>query len=253
MARLPGPFLGAAPRPELPALAPEQVERFRAAGFLVVPRFTTPEDVARIRALLLGLYARFERLPATQALDLGDEARPAARGQIPEINWTTRLVPELKRTLAFVRCGQLAEQLLGCAAAHTGYDHAIFKPPHNGRATPWHQDEAYTVDRGPFGSLTFWIPLQDVTVEMGCMQFVPGSHLGPLRPHHRRGHRPGAHALEAEGVDPAPAVACPLPVGGATVHLPRTLHYTGPNQTPHPRLAWSVEFGPPPRRRWKVF
>jgi hypothetical protein len=28
------------------------------------------------------------------------------------------------------------------------------------------------------------------------------------------------------------------------VHFPRTLHYTGPNLTPIPRLAWSLEFGP---------
>jgi hypothetical protein len=50
--------------------------------------------------------------------------------------------------------------------------------------------------------------------------------------------------MEAIGGDVARAVACPLPLGGATIHLPRTLHYTGPNMTDRPRLAWGIEFAP---------
>jgi hypothetical protein len=43
---------------------------------------------------------------------------------------------------------------------------------------------------------------------------------------------PGSHApttatLAADNVDDSTAVACPLPTGGATVHHPLTLHYTG--------------------------
>jgi len=45
-------------------------------------------------------------------------------------------------------------------------------------------------------------------------------------------------------VDVSRAVACPLRAGDVTVHFPRTLHYTGPNLTAVPRLAWSLEFGP---------
>jgi hypothetical protein len=58
------------------------------------------------------------------------------------------------------------------------------------------------------------------------MQFIPGSHRGPLVPHERKD--PRGHSLDAVGIDTARAIACPLPLGGATVHLPRTLHFTGP-------------------------
>jgi hypothetical protein len=57
---------------------------------------------------------------------------------------------------------------------------------------------------------------------------------------------------EAVGVDAAAAIACPLPLGGATVHLPRTLHHTGPNLTAMPRLAWSLEFAPRGRSSWRT-
>jgi hypothetical protein len=237
----------------LPALSAEDIDRFHRQGFLAIERFTTPEDLARIQTILDELYARLRQLPPQHTVDLGDEGRHDGTPQIPEINWTLRLAPRLRATLAFARCGALAEQLLGCRALHTGYDHAILKPPHNERATPWHQDQAYTDDRGPLSGLHFWIPMQEVTVEMGCMHFIPGSHLGEVLPHRRRGGRTSAHVMEAESVDTSAAVACPLPAGGATVHLPRTLHYTGPNLTDQPRLAWSLEFGPPRTRWWRRY
>lgn len=238
---------------DLPLLGPEEVARFYREGFLVIPRLTTPDDVAEIRRALNRLYARFHRLPRTQAIDLGDAARPDGVPQIPEINWTLRLAPRLRSTLAFARCREIAAQLFGGRAEHTGYDHAILKPPRNGRATPWHQDQAFTEDRGPFSSIHFWIALQPVTIEMGCMQFVPGSHLSPLLPH--RPVSEHAHAMQVDDVDLSTAVACPLPAGGATVHLPRTLHATGPNLTDEPRLAWGLEFGPPlpPPPRWRAW
>jgi hypothetical protein len=231
-------------------LCEEDVLAFRRQGFVIVPSLTTPEDIALIRETLLGLYARFAELPRRQAVDLGTRAVSTVP-QIPEINWTIGLAPVLRHTLAFSRCAAVAGRLLGRAAVHTGFDHAILKPPANACATPWHQDEAYVDPRCAHETVHFWIPLQDVSLEMGCMQFIPGSHRGPLRPHRRRGGSAEAHALEAEGVDPSLAVACPVASGGATAHLPRTLHYTGPNLTDEPRLAWILEFGVAPGR-WRT-
>ena len=38
------------------------------------------------------------------------------------------------------------------------------------------------------------------------------------------------------------------------MHLPYTLHHTGPNMTDEPRLAWILEFGPArPRARWRAW
>jgi hypothetical protein len=237
---------GSAPDVGSRSLTPEEIGHLHDQGFLAIERFTSPADLARIREVLLGLYARFHRLPARYPLDLGDTAHHDGPPQIAEINWTLELAPALGETGTFARCVSVAEQLLGCTARHTGYDHAILKPPHNARGTPWHQDQAYAGERRSLVTVYFWIPLQAVTIEMGCMQFIPGSHLGPLLPH-RRPDR--SHALEAVGVEASRAVACPLPLGGATVHLPRTLHHTGPNMTDEPRLAWSLEFAPSLRSR----
>ena len=41
----------------------------------------------------------------------------------------------------------------------------------------------------------------------------------------------------------AEPIACPLPLGSATIHTERTLHYTGPNHSSAARYAWVVQFG----------
>ena len=223
------------------AVSVDSVARFHELGFLVVPDITTADDLAVVSRLLAGLYRRFPALVrARRAHDLGGESEGAR--SILEINQTVDLAPELAETLTFKRCAAVAEQLLGRRVEHR-FDHAIYKPAFNGVATSWHQDEAYAVERRIF-SAHFWVPLQTVTQDMGCMEFIPGSHRGALVRHRRRDPLRDSHALEVADVDTSKAVACPIRAGDATVHFPRTVHYTGPNRTGTPRLAWALEFGP---------
>jgi ectoine hydroxylase-related dioxygenase (phytanoyl-CoA dioxygenase family) len=130
-------------------------------------------------------------------------------------------------------------------------DHAIFKPARFGAATPWHQDEAYWNPELDYTTLSVWMPLQEATVENGCMQFIPGSHKLEVLPHHCINHDPRIHGLEVdEGqIDLSHPAICPLPAGGATFHLNRTFHYTGPNRSDVPRRAYILGFGRPPQPR----
>jgi ectoine hydroxylase-related dioxygenase (phytanoyl-CoA dioxygenase family) len=89
------------------------------------------------------------------------------------------------------------------------------------------------------------MPLQDVTVESGCMQFVPGSLRQPVLPHHPISNDPRIHGLEVDHLDAAQVVACPIPAGAVTIHHCRTLHYAGPNLSDEPRRAYIQVFGLP--------
>lgn len=222
-------------------LTDEAVERFHRLGFMVITDLTTREDLEAVSRLLAGLYRRFhELMDARRAHDLGSERNDSR--PILEINQTVELEPRLAGTLTFRRCAAIAERLLRHPVEHR-FDHAIYKPPFNGAATSWHQDEAYALERR-IRSAHFWVPLQDVSHDMGCMEFIPGSHRGALWRHHRRDRLRDAHALELVGLDTSQSVPCPIRAGDATVHFPRTVHYTGPNRTGTPRMAWALEFGP---------
>jgi hypothetical protein len=227
-------------------LTPEQVLRFHREGFLTLDRITPSEDVQRVRELLDGLFDRFDELPKDLAFDLGDVKLHNGTQKTPQINLATRFEPRLMETQYFRNAKAVAQQLLG-PDVNFHFDHAIYKPPHNGRDTPWHQDMSYGardgyLDRHGF-SCNFWMPLQDTSLDMGCMEFIPHSHLGNLKPHHPVGHDPKVHTLETDGISGKNAVKCPLPAGGVTIHQPKTLHYTGPNNSDKWRRAWILVFG----------
>ena len=215
--------------------------RFNRDGFAVLDSLTTAEDIARVRSLLDPLFDSFNSL-GDRAFDL---AGPLAAGEAPrspEVNETAVLEPKLRETLTYERCRDVARHLLGVPVGYQ-FDHAIYKMPNNQTATAWHQDEAYNKEPIPLRSIHFWIPLQPVTIENGCMWFMPGSHRGGLLPHsvaHRRG---AGGTLSVESLDSSGAVACPLEIGGATIHQPLTLHYTGANQSNQHRRAWILHFG----------
>jgi hypothetical protein len=224
------------------------LRKFERDGYLSMDALTTAADIGLIRSLLDPLFDRFDSL-GERAVDLAGPREPGVPPRSPEINEAVRLEPRLRETLTYARCRDVARGLLGVPVGYQ-FDHAIFKPPHNKTPTAWHQDEAYSDGPIPLRSIHFWIPLQPVNVENGCMSFVPGSNRGKLLPHHvahRRFGGPNSNTkggtLAADGVDDSKAVACPLDVGGVTVHHPLTLHYTGANQSDTWRKAWILHFG----------
>jgi len=181
-------------------------------------------------------------LPNEYAYELGSAKDRSGPAVIPQIIAPEKLKPELKETEYYRNARAISEQLLGRDCLFQG-GHAIYKPPHNNKEVPWHQDVAYWEEATTTFSANFWMPLLDCSVESGCMQFVPRSHLGDLRPHHPVGNDPKMHTLMTDEVDTSKAVACPLKAGGATIHGLKTLHYTGPNVTPNPRPAYILTFG----------
>jgi ectoine hydroxylase-related dioxygenase (phytanoyl-CoA dioxygenase family) len=210
---------------------------FEETGYAVVASFAPAAAIEEVRLLLDPLFERFQSLPAKHAIDLGPTAHGKPR--IPDINRAISIEPRLRKTDLYRRAHLLARALVGSPAFYT-FDHAIYKPPHNLAATPWHQDQAYTGLSRPLTAVHIWIPLQPATKENGCMWFVPGTHrAGSLRHAKVEGT---TTTLEAYGVDESLAVCCPLPIGGATAHTPMTLHMTGPNTSDSPRRAWVLHF-----------
>jgi ectoine hydroxylase-related dioxygenase (phytanoyl-CoA dioxygenase family) len=142
-----------------------------------------------------------------------------------------------------------AAALLGVEVeALSSWGHMIRKAP-GGRATLWHQDEAYWEPELDFCALGVWLPMHEVTTEMGTMQFIPGSHKRGILPH-KHDDDPALNILTVdEEIDVNKAVSCPLPAGGATFHHSRTIHYTAPNTTNVVRLAYPIEVQTRPVRR----
>ena len=69
----------------------------------------------------------------------------------------------------------IAAQLMGSRTAILAWDQLFVKEPHTEAESHWHQDQPYAwVDGNQ--NVSFWIALDDVTIESGAVEFVKGSH-----------------------------------------------------------------------------
>jgi ectoine hydroxylase-related dioxygenase (phytanoyl-CoA dioxygenase family) len=77
-----------------------------------------------------------------------------------------------KFTLA-KRFGKIAADLMGVEKVRIYHDQALFKEAGGGH-TPWHQDQYYWPLETK-NTITMWMPLMDISVEMGMLTFASGS------------------------------------------------------------------------------
>jgi len=220
-----------------PVLAPEQIAAFRANGFLTLAAISPADEIAWLRDAYAELLADRTAL----ALRYQDEDAGGKRRVITQIFSPERQCPRLLETHYLANARRLGATLLGVAAGEVSFGGLmmLYKPPAAGRDAPWHQDEAYwEFPDQRCHSLSVWLPLDDVAVESGCMQYIPGSHERDLLPHRKP---PGVEPIVVDApFDAASAVPCPMRAGGAVLHHCRTLHYSAPNSSTQPRRAFTT-------------
>ncbi len=197
---------GAPPESDLDVHPSEDdVAFFRENGYLVVERLTTDEELAWLTKVFHAVMDEGGRV-----FEPGREQGAAGPSQLdqsiaPEIEY-----PELLLTTYRRNGMRFAAALLEVPEADlVTWAHMIRKPARVSRVAPWHQDEAYWQPELDYHAVGAWLPLHDVTVERGAMQFIPGSHRGPLLPHEHLGD-PAGNLLVAPEADAAKAVPCPL-------------------------------------------
>ena len=206
---------------------------FAANGFVSVPRITTDEEVEWLGVAYDLLFEQKVGAFEGGYFDLARSYDAEGDDLLPQVLSPEHRFPQLRDSVYFRNARRMASALLGVdeAVLH-GWGHMILKPAHRGHETPWHQDEAYWPADKAYTAVGAWMPLDDASVESGCLHFLPGSHRGPvlLAPPHRTTTR-GCTGSRPTQPDTTGAVAVPIPAGAATFHHPRMIHYAGPNTT----------------------
>jgi ectoine hydroxylase-related dioxygenase (phytanoyl-CoA dioxygenase family) len=227
------------------SLTTADVEAFETNGFVSIPRITTDEEVAWLRELYDWLFAGRAEAFRGGHFDLVRPYDSEGEDRLPQLLTPEQRFTQLKQTTFWLNGRRLAAQLMRLDESQLrGWGHMIRKPALVGESLPWHQDEAYWDPKLICRALGCWLPLDDATVENGCMSYIPGSHRSDVLPHRHVGDDPRVHALFATPAkaDLARAVPAPVPAGGAVFHHSRTLHSSGPNRTDKARRAYANEW-----------
>ncbi|HEX4125830.1 MAG TPA: phytanoyl-CoA dioxygenase family protein, partial [Tepidisphaeraceae bacterium] len=140
-------------------VTPEQIAKFRQDGYVKLKNVFAPAT--------LGYYGKEI---TEQVLRLNNQTKPMSERttyekaflQIMNI-WTHSEV--VKEFVFGKKLGRLAAELMGVKGVRIYHDQALYKEP-GGGFTPWHADQYYW-PLSNANSVTAWIPLQAVPLEMG--------------------------------------------------------------------------------------
>jgi hypothetical protein len=234
------------PRHDEFPLTAEQVAAFHRDGWMTLPGFL---DDAELRPLE-DLYMRFLRreipVRGRDYCDMtGDYAKAPEDFAILNVMLPRVYFPALAGNVYERRAANVTRQLWGEGFA-IDYDQLVAKPPQKtGAVFHWHQDLGYWPITTDTRTATFWLALDDVADDNGCVRFVDGSHREPeLREHlPLHGDRDRNHTLVAQ-VDPGRdrIRSAILPRGSVSVHHERTVHGSGGNGSNRWRRGWVLAF-----------
>lgn len=113
------------------------------------------------------------------------------------------------------------------------------KAPQVGSPLEWHQDWAF-IPHSNQSMAIISILIDDCPAEKGPVQFIAGSHTGPLHPHHHDEVFVGA--IDSQEIDLSLAQAAIGPPGTVTIHHPMMIHGSGLNQGNGPRRMLFLEY-----------
>ena len=222
-----------------------QIADFQEQGYLRVGAVFDGEQLTELQSEYDRVFAEARESSQMRNLSSSDgEITTEADEELLQIMQVCERSMLFRRLLYDERVLDIAEDLIG-PNLQLFHDQALFKPAHHGGPISWHQDNAYWRCE-PANLVSCWMTLDDVDVDNGAMQVIPGSHRGALE--HER--EDDSLLLDhGEQVDDSDAVIVELPAGGIMFHHCQTLHHTARNTTDRQRRAFAIHFMNPGTRR----
>ena len=213
-------------------LTPEQIAKFRAQGFVKLKHVLSAD--------LLQAYG--DEI-TNQVVQLNTDNTPLetrttygkAFLQIMNL-WTKSEI--VKRFVSSKRLARLAGELLGVNGVRLYHDQALYKEP-GGGITPWHADQVYwPLDTN--NTITAWIPLQHVPMELGPLAFSATSHrakIGRDMVISDESEMKISKSLLESGL---PFIEEPFDLGEISYHYGWTFHRAAANQSDRPRKVMTI-------------
>jgi phytanoyl-CoA hydroxylase len=210
----------------------EEKAHFQTQGYVHLRGVLSEDEVEEIEKIYNAFLRREIAVEGKDFNDMttGEHNTDPCGYAIVNVMLPRRYYPKWQGNIFEQRAKSIAEQLCG-EGMTIDFDQLLAKSPNKPEAVfHWHQDQAYWIDTDDRRTATCWLAVDDSTTENGCMQFLAGSHLEPVRSHRPlHDDRTKSHTLRTdlrEGEAPTPV---PIKRGDITVHNEGVLHGSGGN------------------------
>jgi len=222
-------------------LTQEQIDFYRANGFVILHDFLTPDELETWRD---GVDSAVKDRGKQRILNQDtviDEESYYNKVFVQRVNlWQDN--EKIRKLIVDNRLGKMAATLAGVDGVRLWHDQCLIKQPW-ANPTGWHLDN-------PFWSwhsrdaVSLWVALDDVTLQNGCLYFLPGTH--KTARYDNSGIGPNIGDIfkvypEWAALDAVPAI---MKAGSCSFHNGLIAHGAGPNMTPGWRRAMTCGFMP---------
>lgn len=228
-------------------LSQAEIDAYHANGYGFVENAISAEQLELLRRD----FATWEAESAAHTEPYGEimDGRPrfdmaqTHTAERPQIRRVTSPVEVSDAYLDVMRDNRALDAVAQLIGPNVTFNNAKINAKHPGSGTvvKYHQDflfEPHTND----DVCTVLIFLDEVTLENGPLNVVPGTHRGPLFDHWHDGVFTGAVSADVEEEYSAKAIPIYGPVGSAALMHTRLLHGSAPNLSDSPRTLYIVEY-----------
>jgi phytanoyl-CoA hydroxylase len=213
----------------------EQVEFYNENGYVVVEDLLDATMLDRLRSVIAEFVAKAGSVTAhNEIYDLEPGHRPDAP-RVRRIKTPHKWHPLFLEAVRDPRMVSVLKALLGPDVRLHG-SKLNMKSPHYGSPVEWHQDWAFYPHTND-DILAIGVMLDDVELENGPLQVLPGTHrIEKVWDHHLEGRFCGAMDPTATpDLDYSKAVACTGKAGSCSFHHVRLVHGSAQNTSDRPR------------------
>jgi ectoine hydroxylase-related dioxygenase (phytanoyl-CoA dioxygenase family) len=215
------------------SLDADSIRQFREDGFIRLPNVLSAALIAEYAPDINRVVDEYNRLK-----DVPLEERSLYDQAFIQVTNLWRHSEHVRELACCKRLARIAAELMGTRGVRMWHDQALYKEP-GGGFTPWHVDQQYWPMASPM-SVTAWIPLQAVPIEMGPLCFGRGSHLKRIGRDLEISAESERLIREAVKREKIVEVQEPFALGDVSFHLGWTLHRAGPNTTDAPRRVFTI-------------
>ena len=228
-------------------LTQKQKDQFWRDGVLVVEDAVTSDQLAELR----GVFANWVEESRGHTDDYGEtmdgrprfDLQPGHSAAIPglrRVQSPEEVSDVFANTMRAARTVDMCVELIGPALRfHHGKVNS--KMPGTATAVKFHQDFPFQPMTND-DIITCLLFLDDVTLENGPLEVVPGTHKGPIYSHWHGGRFTGAVADSVKDEHIGNLVKCTGKAGSVCLMHARLLHGSAPNKSDKPRTLYITTY-----------